>query len=365
MTIRTGIVGAGIVSQNNHLPAVARNPRTELVGVCDADEERASDAAAEYGTAAYTDAEAFLDEVRPEWVHVATPVSTHAALAGAAIDAGAGVLLQKPATTTVAELEELIDRADDADVPFSVVHNWLYYPVVRELRAMIEAGALGELRSVEVTFAGEGAPDETYRGDWVFDLPGGDFGEGIPHPLYLALGVGGFPRSADDVNVLARATRAYEHGVTYDGTQVQYRTEAGALCSVTYLSSSARRHEIRVHGAEASATVDVPTMSIDVQAADEGPFHFFNEQVSRGLRRAQSAVEGLTTTVLTEGLSRAEDRLGVHTDESTDGHYYLIDRAARAIEAGEQPPVDPEQSRWVQTLTERVREAAADERGGD
>ncbi|NEU56569.1 hypothetical protein [Halorussus sp. MSC15.2] len=38
MALRTGIVGAGIVSQNNHLPAVSRNPRTELAAVCDRDE---------------------------------------------------------------------------------------------------------------------------------------------------------------------------------------------------------------------------------------------------------------------------------------------------------------------------------------
>ncbi|NEU56568.1 Gfo/Idh/MocA family protein [Halorussus sp. MSC15.2] len=141
-----------------------------------------------------------------DWVHVATPVQSHFDLASAAVERGIPVTVQKPATTTREELDDLRDLAAEREVPVSVVHNWLFYPVVRDLRRRIAAGEFGEIRAVEATFSGEGRPDDTYRGEWVYDLPGGDVEEGMPHPLYLTLALGGVPRDAESVDVQTRAS---------------------------------------------------------------------------------------------------------------------------------------------------------------
>ena len=183
MTLRTGVVGAGIVASNNHFPALSRNPRTELTTVCDVDAESAAAIADEYGINAHTDVEELLAAESLDWVHVATPVQTHFDIGRRVLRAGVPVLLQKPATTTSDELTELIDLAADRGIPLSVVHNWLYYPSVRELRRRIADGEIGPVRAVQTTLTGEGAPDESYRGDWVFDLPGGSLEEGMPHPI--------------------------------------------------------------------------------------------------------------------------------------------------------------------------------------
>ena len=358
MTVRTAVIGSGIVSENNHLPALSRNPRTELVAVADVDGESARAAAAEYGCRAYTDAETMLDREDVSWVHVATPVQTHASLARSAIEAGAHVTVQKPAATDVAELDAMREAADDAGVSLSGVHNWLYYPVIRELRRRIDRGEVGEVRAVRTAFAGEGRPDETYRGDWVLELEGGDLEEGIPHPLYLTLALGGVPRSDDEVTVLTRATEEYDHGVTYDGTQIQYVAEGGALCSVTYLSDSARDSRIAVHGTEGSIHVDVPTTTLDVHDAESGPYHFPNERFARNLERSKETVEALARNARRYVAGRVEDGFDYHLDDSPDGHYYLFDEAAKALERGEEPPVSPDLSRWVLDLTERVRTSA-------
>ena len=358
MTLRAAVIGTGIVSQNNHLPALSRNPRTDLIAVADVDAESARDAAAEYGCQAYDDPQRMLEAEDPDWVHVATPVQTHADLVRAAASAGAHVTVQKPAAVTPDELASMREAADEAGVSLSVVHNWLYYPVIRELRRRIDAGELGEVRAVRTAFAGEGRPDETYRGDWVFDLAGGDFEEGMPHPLYLTLGVGGLPRSEDDVTALARSTEEYDRGVTYDGAQVQYVAENDALCSVTYLSDSARDSRIAVHGTEGSVHVDIPSSTLDVHDAESGPYHFPNERFSRNVERTRGTVEGLARNAERYVRGRVEDELDVHQSESPDGHYYLFDQAARALERGQDPPVSPELSRWTLTLMERVREVA-------
>jgi predicted dehydrogenase len=357
MVLRTAVVGAGIVSRNNHLPALERNPRTELSAVCDLDRDAAREAADEHGCTAFVDPDRLLESEPLDWVHVATPVQTHADLTVRALEAGVPVLVQKPAATTVADLEEMRGVADDTGVPFSVVHNWLYYPVIRGVRRRIAAGVIGNVRAVEVTVAGEGSPDETYRGDWVLDLVGGDLEEGLPHPLYLALGLGGFPRSPESIDVRSRAFDGYDD-VAYDGVSIQYETEADVLSSITVLSGSARDDRVRVYGSEGSLHVDVPTMTVDVHDADSGPYHFQSERTRRHLEKLRFALEGVGSEAVRYAKSRLEDDLGVHTETSQDGHYYLINEAATALERGECPPVSPAVSRWTLELVEQTRAAA-------
>ncbi|MFC4449632.1 Gfo/Idh/MocA family protein [Halorussus aquaticus] len=359
MALRTGIVGAGIVSRNNHLPAVSRNPRTELAAVCDRDESAVREAVGEYGGRAYADAEAMFAAEALDWVHVATPVQSHFDLASAAVERGIPVTVQKPATTTREELDDLRALAAEREVPVSVVHNWLFYPVVRDLRRSLAAGEFGEVRAVEATFSGEGRPDDTYRGEWVYDLPGGDVEEGMPHSLYLTLALGGVPRDAESVDVQTRAVRDYD-GFDYDGTTLQWTTDDDALCSVTFVGGSAPNDELRVLGTERSATVDVPTNTIDAHDADEGPFHLLSEQLGRSATTGRSVVRGVADTLREYGLDRAEEALDYHREDSVDGHYYLFNEAAKALERGDQPPVPLAHSRWVLELMEQVREDAAD-----
>lgn len=358
MTLVAGVIGAGIVAENNHLPALARNPRTALGAVCDTDEERAREAASEYGCQAYTNAERMFDAEDLGWVHVATPVQTHAALATKAIEAGVPVTIQKPAAVTTTELATLHDRAAETDVPVSVVYNWLYYPVVRELRRRIDSEEIGDIRAVETTLAGEGRPDETYRGEWVLDLPGGDLEEGMPHPLSLTLGIGGCPRSEDEVSVLTRSLTEYDHGISYDGTQIQYVTAGNTLCSIRFLSGSARDNRISVYGSTKAFHVDIPTMTIDEHDVESGPYHFPNERFRRNSERIKETIHGLQRNVKRYVRGRIEDSLDRHTEKSIDGHYYLFNEAAKALEQGRQPPVSLELSRWTLTIMEKVRKSA-------
>ena len=357
-TLQTGIVGAGIVSQNNHLPAIDRNPRTELAAVCDVDAEQAREAAAEYGTRAYDDLDAMLANEDLQWAHVATPVDTHLDIARRTVEAGIPTTVQKPAVRDLDELDELLAAADEADVPVSVVHNWLFYPIVREVRERLKAGEIGEIRAVETTFTGEGRPDETYRGDWVFELPGGDLEEGLAHPLYLTLALGGYPSGEDAIDAQTRTLREYDRDVAYDGATVEYVSSSGALCSVTMLSEGARESAVRVHGSEGSLHLDIPSMTVEVHDDEDGPYHFFEERMRRNGRLTREALAGTARNLVRKGRDEYEERFDAHREDSVDGHYYLFDRAAAALQDGEQPPVSLEHSRWTLTLLESVRDAS-------
>ena len=99
-------------------------------------------------------------------------------------------------------------------------------------------------------------------------------------------------------------------------------------------------------------------MTINERDAEAGPYHFWEERFDLNVAVTRDAIKGLVRNVRRYGREYLEDEFDFHLLESPDGHYYLIDRAARALEAGEQPPREPEESYWTLTLIEQVREAA-------
>lgn len=80
-----------------------------------------------------------------EGVVVATPAPSHLALATRALEAGKGVLVEKPMTLGVREAQELVTVARDAGRTLMVGHLLLYQPAVRELKRLLDAGAVGRV----------------------------------------------------------------------------------------------------------------------------------------------------------------------------------------------------------------------------
>src|SRR5256714_14011829 len=70
-----------------------------------------------------------------------------------ALLAGKHVLCEKPLTTTVAEAEELVSLAKRQGLRNCVCHNLRYYPMVQQMRAIREAGELGEILIVQGTYS--------------------------------------------------------------------------------------------------------------------------------------------------------------------------------------------------------------------
>ncbi|MFC7137867.1 Gfo/Idh/MocA family protein [Halobaculum litoreum] len=187
MTLRTAVIGGGTVSEV-HLSGLSKNPRTELVAICDLDEEIATSKAEKYGIKAYTDLDELLAAEDLDWVHVCTPVQTHLPVAKTVIDAGIPIQIEKPITETYEEFEELAAYAAERDVVVSEKHNHNFDPVVRQARKRMESGECGTIKGVEVIYTGCSKPDDPNRGPWNFELAGGEFEEGSPPAVHDAAG---------------------------------------------------------------------------------------------------------------------------------------------------------------------------------
>lgn len=183
--LRLAVIGGGPGSfiGGMHRAAAALDGRYEIVaGVVSSDPDRARQAATSLGIAedrAYGDAMEMLDAEGArtdgaEIVAIMTPNDSHHAYAVAALDRGFDVICDKPMTNTLDEAMDLLGKVNSTGLVFCLTHNYTGYPMVRQARAMVEAGELGEIRLVQVEYvqgnkADEQDPDPADGVPWRFD----------------------------------------------------------------------------------------------------------------------------------------------------------------------------------------------------
>ena len=79
-----------------------------------------------------------------EAVAIVTPNHMHAPVAREFLKRGIHVICDKPLTATLAEAKKLAKVAAESDALFVLTHNYTGYPMIRQARAMVAEGALGD-----------------------------------------------------------------------------------------------------------------------------------------------------------------------------------------------------------------------------
>jgi len=144
------MVGIGVIGFGYWGPNLARNfndvPGSRLAAVCDRDPARLAEARRRYPAARmYATVDELLADGAVDAVAIATPVSTHHALAMAALRAGRHVLVEKPLAASSAQAAELVDEARRRDRVLLVDHTFLYTGAVRKIAELAKAGELGDI----------------------------------------------------------------------------------------------------------------------------------------------------------------------------------------------------------------------------
>ncbi|WP_426567162.1 Gfo/Idh/MocA family protein [Angustibacter sp. McL0619] len=116
----------------------------QVVGVLGSSQQRSREAAQAWGVAdGYSSLEQ-LAASEAEVVHVCSPNATHAPYVQALLAAGKHVICEKPLGVTAAQAQEMTDLAARAGVVATVPFVYRYHPVVREIRARVQAGEFGD-----------------------------------------------------------------------------------------------------------------------------------------------------------------------------------------------------------------------------
>lgn len=141
--LRIAVVGCGYWG-SKHVRVLQGMDEVEEVVLVDSTESRLLNLARSYKTAPCSTAlRPVLSDV--DAVVVATPPSSHVAVALEAIETGKHVLVEKPLAPTTAGARQLIAAAGDAGVTLMVGHTFEYNPAVHKLRELVQSQQLGDL----------------------------------------------------------------------------------------------------------------------------------------------------------------------------------------------------------------------------
>jgi len=163
--IRLGILGGGGDSLIGVLHRVAShiNDNYQITGaVFNADFKDNMDFAKEIDVPLnriYKDFDTFIVEEmklpkdeRIQVCSVLTPNFLHFPMAKKLLDNGFHVICEKPMTTTLEEAKILQKAHEEAGTVFALTHTYTGYPMVRQMREMIKAGALGKIHKVDARY---------------------------------------------------------------------------------------------------------------------------------------------------------------------------------------------------------------------
>lgn len=183
--LRLAVIGGGPGSFIGamHRTAARLDDQYEIVAaVLSSNAERSKKAAHDIGVPADRAYGSATELIAAEAVHsegadviaIMTPNDTHYEYCMAALDAGFDVICDKPLSNTLDEALAIVKKVEETGLVLALTHNYTGYPLVRQARAMVDDGQLGDIRLVQVEYvqggkADENDPDSEGEVPWRYD----------------------------------------------------------------------------------------------------------------------------------------------------------------------------------------------------
>jgi predicted dehydrogenase len=340
--MKAALIGAGQIARQ-HLACLKTLPGVELAAICDLSAATAEAAAEQYGIREwFTDHRTMMDKVRPDIVHVTTPPTSHFRLAMDAFEAGAHVIVEKPATSTFEELEALAKRAEQAGRHLVEDHNYVFNYAPQEILRRIASGQFGELVHVEVLIcldilgpSGFADPNSPHP---ALTLTGGAIADFLPHLASLAHRFVGPHRNAHSI-----WTKRKPSPLPFDEFRAVIDAERGSATLGFSSSAQPDAFWLRVYGERMQATANL----FETRLTFDGP-----RNVPKPLRPFFSGLEEGKTIrrAALATLLRKFKGPGAY-----EGLWELVARTYKAIEDGSPLPVSVSDVLEVNRMVEAIK----------
>jgi D-xylose 1-dehydrogenase (NADP+, D-xylono-1,5-lactone-forming) len=152
MGLRLGLLSTADIN-GAILRAAAATDAVDVVAVGSRSAERADAYAREHGIErAHGSYDALLADDDVEAVYVSLPNGLHAQWTLRALEAGRHVLVEKPFSSRVAEVERCFDAAEERGLVLCEAFMWRHHPQAERLVALVRDGVIGELREIRARF---------------------------------------------------------------------------------------------------------------------------------------------------------------------------------------------------------------------
>jgi predicted dehydrogenase len=266
--LKLGLVGLGDIAVKAHLPAIAADPRTELVAVAERDADRLRTAAPP-GTRGTVDPAELFDDPAIDAVILATPAAATVELARNALRAGKYVLAEKPIAPTTEQavaLGEVPGALDRLQIGLTYRHH----PAIDRLKQLLDEGALGRPLLIQAAICDEradpaGDPEGYARRLRSLERMAPVISDGVHACDRLNLLLGAQPAS---VTGWSLSTDPAYPSPNVNGGVLTYDDGTVARLEVVWLTPVLPPSQFLVTGPLGRATLDPPTFGLTVELAD-------------------------------------------------------------------------------------------------
>lgn len=312
--VRIAVVGAGRIGEVHVSNLTRRVTGVEVTGVYDPDLSRAAMIGEKFGVPARSTLDALLAEGEPEAVVIGSPSALHLEHVVKAAEAGLHVLCEKPLALDQNGIQTAIDVCARHGRLLQVGFNRRFDPNTMAMRAEVESGRIGQLRSLRITSRDPWPPSIDYvksSGGMIMDM--------TIHDLDLAR----FLTGEEVVEVSAFGgcliDRAIGEAGDIDLATIMLRFESGAVGVVENTRATPYGYDQRVEvlGSEASVESENMTPSRVVTRSASGqtapnPLPFFLQRYEAAFSRqlqgfADAVREAKGVTVSGEDALRAHN----------------------------------------------------------
>jgi predicted dehydrogenase len=153
MSVAWGLVSTAPINERI-LEAARESDLVDVVAVGSREAERAEAYARERGIPrAHGSYDELLADPEVEAVYISVPNGLHVEWTLRALEAGKHVLVEKPLSRRVEEVERVFDLAESAGLVVSEGFMWRHHPQTAKLAQLLEEGVIGALRLIRVGFS--------------------------------------------------------------------------------------------------------------------------------------------------------------------------------------------------------------------
>jgi len=343
-----GVVGAGFIASNVHLPILCHSEGAKVTAVCDEDLARAHKVADNFHISkVYSDFNEMLDAESFDVVDVLTPPSSHVDVALKVLKAGCNCLIEKPLTTKTADADALIDASKRNDRMLHVIHNFSFMPCMRKAKQLLAAEDLGATVSVDVKyFTSLKVEMQRYAEPthWCHSLPGDIFYDLSPHLIMLLLD---FLDDAKNVKTIT-AKFSDNPNIKWDELRVIVEADNGVGTLAISFNSPARSVSIDVVKTNGRVFLNADNQIVTKYKAITPKD--LTSPVSKGMRTLSEVTQQLHG-LASNTFNSVTKRYGAIHKES---HGYLIRQSMKSMRGEGLYPVDLWKAREVVRLLEAI-----------
>jgi predicted dehydrogenase len=247
MALNIALIGSGNISRA-HLTALHDLPAGKVIGLFDADPQRAVQRATEFGIErTYATQAELLGDPNVQVVAVLVPPYLHSQVAIAALEAGKHVVTEKPMAGSLAECDAMIEAGRRAGRRMLTVQNRIFSPAYEAARDLIQGGAIGTVFLAQTD--GFEGPDTVFRTSWLATALAGNgvlMAQAV-HPAYALRWMLG---EVDQVSAMFGGRKVVDTAEE-DTAIVTFRFTSGVIASMTAtfgLRNGPFDHAIKVFG---------------------------------------------------------------------------------------------------------------------